>query len=299
MTGPLLHPDLLRSFAAITAAGSFSGAARALGLRQSTVSQHLQKLETATGRRLIDRNTHGLRITPEGEVVLEHARGVLEEYNRMDEFLRGVPLRGRLRFGTSEDFVLSALPDVLAAFVRRHPEVDMELTAGLSEDLYRGFDSGALDVIFVKRRTADRRGVVAWREPIAWTARPGFRLDSGAPTSAPSLSGSESDAGQSRRDTRESKARLADCVHQRKSERADRRGAGRPWPDATFREVMPPGLAVIAPGRGLPRLPDIEFVILGPSGRNPVFEALTAVILQWASHAITRAPALPSGGRLS
>src|SRR5580704_17295301 len=172
MTSSLLPPDLLRSFAAITVAGSFSGAARALGLRQSTVSQHLQKLEAAMGRRLIDRNTHGLRITPEGEVVLEYARGVLEEYSRMDEFLHGVPLRGRLRFGTSEDFVLSALPDVLAAFARRHPEVDMELTAGLSEDLYRGFDSGALDIIFVKRRTDDRRGVVAWREPIAWTAQP-------------------------------------------------------------------------------------------------------------------------------
>ena len=163
MTSPVFHPDLLRSFAAIAAAGSFSGAARTLGLRQSTVSQHLQKLEAATGRRLIDRDTHGLRITPEGEAVLEHARGVLEEYSRLTEFLRGAPLRGRLRFGTSEDFVLSALPDVLAAFVRRHPEVDMELTAGLSEDLYRGFDDGKLDIIFVKRRAGDRRGTGTFR----------------------------------------------------------------------------------------------------------------------------------------
>ena len=119
MINPPLHPDLLRSFAAIAAAGSFSAAARTLGLRQSTVSQHLQKLEAATGRRLIDRDTHALRITPEGEAVLEHARGVLEEYNRLAEFLRGAPLRGRLRFGASEDFVLSDLPDVLAAFVRK------------------------------------------------------------------------------------------------------------------------------------------------------------------------------------
>ena len=54
--------------------------------------------------------------------------------------------------------------------------------------------------------------------------------------------------------------------------------------------LMPSGLAVIAAGRDLPRLPDIEFVILGPSGRNPVSEALTAVILQWASHASPRTP---------
>jgi DNA-binding transcriptional LysR family regulator len=299
MSGPLLHPDLLRSFAAIAAAGSFSGAARSLGLRQSTISQHLQKLEAATGRRLIDRNTHALRVTPDGEAVLEHARGVLDEYNRMDEFLRGVPLRGRLRFGTSEDFVLSALPDVLAAFVRRHPEVDMELTAGLSEDLYRNFDSGALDIIFVKRRSADRRGMVAWREPIAWTAQPGFRVDSGTALPlllypAPSLT----------------RAKAVEALEKAKRgwriaftsgslsalTAAARAGLGL-MPHSA--RLLPPGLAVIAPGRGLPRLPDIEFVILGPSGRNPVSEALTAVILQWASHASTRAPAAPNGTHLS
>ena len=288
MNGPLINPDLLRSFAAIAAAGSFSGAARALGLRQSTVSQHLQKLEAAMGRRLIDRNTHGLRVTPEGEAVLEHARGVLEEYDRMGEFLRGSPLRGRLRFGTSEDFVLSALPDVLAAFVRRHPEVDMDLSAGLSEDLYRRFDGGALDIIFVKRRATDRRGIVAWREPLAWTARPGYRLDHGAPLPlllypAPSLTRTKAIATleKARRNWRI--AFTSDSLSALTA--AARAGLGV-LPHSA--KLMSQGLAVIPPGRGLPRLPEIEFVILGPGGRNPVSEALTAVILQWASHARTR-----------
>jgi DNA-binding transcriptional LysR family regulator len=298
MIGPLLSPDQLRSFAAIAAAGSFSGAARSLGLRQSTVSQHLQKLEAATERRLIDRNTHGLSVTPEGEAVLEHARGVLEEYNRMGEFLRSVPLRGRLRFGTSEDFVLSALPNVLAAFIRRHPEVDMELTAGLSEDLYRGFNSGALDIIFVKRRTADRRGVVAWREPIAWTARPGFRVDTGAPLPLllyPGPSLTRSKAVEALEKARRSWRVAFTSGSLSALTAAARAGLGL-MPHSA--RLMPQGLAVIAPGRRLPRLPDIEFVILGPTGRNPVSEALTAAILQWASHASSRAPAQPDGGRV-
>jgi molybdate transport repressor ModE-like protein len=291
MSGPLLHPDLLRSFATIAVAGSFSGAARQLGLRQSTVSQHLQKLEAAVGRRLIDRNTHGLRVTPEGEAVLEHARGVLEEYNRMDEFLQRVPLRGRLRFGTSEDFVLSALPDVLAAFIRRHPEVDMELTAGFSEGLYRGFDSGALDIIFVKRRTADRRGVVAWREPIAWTARPGFRVDSGAALPlllypAPSLTRTKAVEALEKAKRAWRIAFTSGSLSALTA--AARAGLGL-MPHSA--RLMPQGLAVIAPGRSLPRLPEIDFVILGASGRNPVSEALTVAILQWASHTSTRAPA--------
>src|ERR1700761_1147158 len=265
-------PDLLRSFSAIVTAGSFSGAARMLGLRQSTVSQHLQKLERAIGRSLLERNTHGLRITPEGEAVLEHARRVLEEYDHLGEFLKGAPLRGRLRFGTSEDFVLSALPDVLVAFARRHPEVDMEVTAGLSEDLYRAFDAGALDVVFVKRRTGDQRGQLVWREPIAWTARPGYRLDTDAALPllvypAPSVTRSKaiSTLDGARRAWRiafTSGSLGALTV-------AARAGLGL-MPHSA--RLLPQGLAVLPPARGLPKLPEIEFVMLAPGGRNPVTE---------------------------
>jgi molybdate transport repressor ModE-like protein len=280
-------PDLLRSFSAIVAAGSFSAAARMLGLRQSTVSQHLQKLERATGRKLVERNTHGLRITPEGEAVLEHARRVLEQYDHLGEFLKGAPLRGRLRFGASEDFVLSALPDVLVAFARRHPEVDMEVTAGLSEDLYRAFDGGTLDVIFVKRRAGDRRGHMVWREPIAWTAQPGYRLDPDAALPlllypAPSVTRAKAIA------TLESARRAWRIAFTSGSlsalTAAARAGLGL-MPHSA--RLLPQGLAVMAPARGLPKLPEIEFVMLAPGGRNPVTEALTAVILQWAR---TRAP---------
>jgi DNA-binding transcriptional LysR family regulator len=282
MTNSSPNPDLLRSFTAVVAAGSFSGAARMLGLRQSTVSQHLQKLEAATGRKLLERNTHGLRMTPEGEAVLEHARRVLDEYDHMLEFLKGTPLRGRLRFGTSEDFILSALPDVLAAFVRRHPEVDMELTAGLSDNLYRAYDAGALDIIFVKRRSADRRGVTVWREPIAWTARPDYRLAADAPIPlllypAPSVTRTKAinalEAARRAWRIAFTSASLSALTA------AARAGLGL-MPHSA--RLIPQGLAVMPPMRTLPKLPEIEFVILGLDSRNRVAEALTAVILQWA-----------------
>lgn len=284
-----LHPDLLRSYLAIAEAGSFSAAARALGLRQSTVSQHLQKLEAATGRRLIDRTTHSLSITPEGEAVLEHARRVLEAHDQMAEFLKGAPLRGRLRFGASEDFVLSALPDVLAAFVRRHPEVDMELTAGLSEDLYDAFDAGALDIVFVKRRAGDKRGVTAWREPIAWTARPDWRADPEAPLPLlvyPPPSVTRARAIETLEAARRP-WRIAFTSGSLSALTAAARAGLGVMPHSA--RLAPQGLAVVAPGQALPRLPDIEFVIVASGGRNPVAEALTTAILQWSSHARTRA----------
>jgi DNA-binding transcriptional LysR family regulator len=278
-----IHPDLLRSYVAVSEAGSFTGAARLLGLRQSTVSQHVKRLEAAIGRRLLDRDTHTVAITPDGEAILDHARRVLEALERLARFVSRAPLRGRLRFGASEDFVLSALPDILAAFVRRHPEVDMALSVGLSESLYDAYDAGALDILFVKRRAGDRRGTIAWREPIAWVARPDFEPEADAPLPLllyppPSVT----------------RARAIETLET----------AGRPWrtaftsgslsgltaaaragiglmPHST--RLIPPGLAVIPPRPGLPVLPELEFVIIGPGGQHPVADALTATITQWAA----------------
>jgi molybdate transport repressor ModE-like protein len=287
MSHAAIHPDLLRSFAAIAETGSFTGAARLLGLRQSTVSQHIQRLETAMGRKLLERDTHHVRMTADGDVVLDHARRVLAAYERMDRFVSGAPLRGRLRFGASEDFVLSALPDVLAAFVRRYPEVDLELTAGLSEDLYDAFDAGGLDILFVKRRAGDRRGVAAWSEPIAWVGRPDLQLDAEAPL--PLLLYPPPSITRARAlETLEGLGRAWRIAFTSRSlsglSAAARAGIGV-MPHSA--RLIPPGLEVVTPSSQLPRLPGLEFVVIGPGGRHPVAEALTTAILAWAAYGRT------------
>jgi len=215
--------------------------------------------------------------------MLDHARRVLDAHERMSHFLSSVPLRGRLRFGASEDFVLSALPDVLAAFARRHPEVDIELTAGLSEDLFSAYEAGRLDFLFVKRRVGERRGVVVWREPIAWVARPDYRVQADAPlplllypppsvTRGLALEALER-AGRTWRVafTSASLSGLSAAV---------RAGIGL-MPHSA--RLIPPGLVVLSAAVSLPRLPDLEFVVVGPGSADPAAEALTAAILNWAS----------------
>jgi DNA-binding transcriptional LysR family regulator len=277
----MINPDLLRSFVAVAQSGTFTGAARSLGLRQSTVSQQIMRLEAAAGRKLLDRDTHRVSVTAEGEAMLDHARRILEAQERMTRYLSGIPLRGRLRIGASEDFVLSALPDVLADFVRRYPEVNIELTAGLSDNLYELFDTGTLDILFVKRRTGDRRGIVAWSEPIVWVGRPDFRppADAALPlllypppsvTRARALETLEA-AGMPWRVAFTS-ASLSGLTA------AARAGIGV-MPHSA--RLMPRGLAVVAAQGGLPVLPIVEFVIIGPGGHQPVVDALTAAILQW------------------
>ena len=74
-------------------------------------------------------------MTADGEAMIEFARGILAANERAERYFAGSQLRGRLRFGASEDFVASLLPEVLREFVRTHPLVEFELTVGLSGEL--------------------------------------------------------------------------------------------------------------------------------------------------------------------
>jgi DNA-binding transcriptional LysR family regulator len=177
----MLEPDLLRSFVTVAQTRSFTEAGRRLGLQQSTVSQHVRRLEQAAGRRLFLRDTHRVVPTADGEAMLAFARSILETNERARAHFSGAQLRGRVRFGTSEDFVFSQLPDVLREFTSRHPGVDLELTVGLSATLNVQFDRGELDLMLAKRRGGEPRGTVVWRDRLAWIGGPGLSVDPKAP----------------------------------------------------------------------------------------------------------------------
>jgi DNA-binding transcriptional LysR family regulator len=161
----------LRSFVTVQQMGSFTFAAERLGLGQSTVSQHIRKLETAIGRQLLARDTHKVVLTPDGEALLGHARAMLSIEGQVQALFTATKLRGTLRLGVSEDFVTSRLPAVLEDFIQSHPSVDLELTVGLSGALYQMQDNGELDLVLAKRRLGDTRGRLVYREPLVWLAR--------------------------------------------------------------------------------------------------------------------------------
>lgn len=161
----------LRSFVTVQQMGSFTFAAERLGLGQSTVSQHISKLEAVIGRQLLARDTHKVVLTPDGEALLGHARTMLSIEGQVQALFTAQRLRGTLRLGVSEDLVASRLPLVLEDFVRSHPSVDLELTVALSGVLYQMQDNGELDLVLAKRRLGDSRGRLVYREPLVWLAR--------------------------------------------------------------------------------------------------------------------------------
>lgn len=174
-------PTHLRTFLAVAQTLSFTQAARRLGLRQSTVSQHVRRLEEATGRQLFARDTHSVELTEDGEAMLGFARRLLEVHEQATAFFTGTRVRGRLRFGASEDFVLTRLPEILEGFRHDHPEVDLELTVELSGTLHEQLAAGKLDLVLAKRRAEDPRGELVWRDDLVWIGSEHLRLDPDRP----------------------------------------------------------------------------------------------------------------------
>ncbi|OLP55527.1 LysR family transcriptional regulator [Rhizobium rhizosphaerae] len=172
----MLNLHHLASFVTLEETRSFTAAAERLGLGQSTVSQHIQRLEAALGRRLIARDTHSVRLTADGEALLAHARDMLALDARVFSLFGESRLRGRLRLGVSEDVVANRLTDILHEFIRLHPLVDLELTVALSAELYRLQDGGELDLVLAKRRIGEAKGRLLYREPLVWLAREPERI---------------------------------------------------------------------------------------------------------------------------
>jgi len=165
----VFDPVLLRTFLVVAETRGFTRAAHQLGLRQSTVSQHIRKLEAAAGRTLFLRDTHTVELTGDGEAMTGFARTILDGNERAMAYFAGPELRGKLRFGASEDFVHGPLPDILRRFRRTHPLVDLELTVELSGVLHQRLRAGEVDLVLAKRQAADQAGRSIWRERLVWT----------------------------------------------------------------------------------------------------------------------------------
>lgn len=180
MSRPDLEIDLLRAFIAVAETGGFTAAADVIGRSQSAVSQKIIRLEEVLDLRVFERTSRSLTLTHDGERLLVSARRMLMHYDAFMRDLREAPVTGVLRLGISENLVPTQLPKLLSRFSLMYPEIQLELSTGLSMDLLRDHEAGLLDVVIAKRKkegSADR-GRVIWREPLVWMAASDYQTDS-------------------------------------------------------------------------------------------------------------------------
>ncbi|UNO42968.1 LysR substrate-binding domain-containing protein [Streptomyces sp. MST-110588] len=258
----MFDPAQLQTFLAVAQTLSFTQAAHRLGLRQSTVSQHVRKLEEAAGRRLFARDTHTVELTEDGEAMLGFARTILEANERAVGHFTGRRLRGRLRFGASEDFVLTRLPEVLEEFRRAHPEVELELSVELSGTLHERLAAGRLDLVLAKRRPQGPRGRLVWRDRLVWVAADRLRLDARAPLPLvvyppPAVTRARALAALERHGRPWRIACTSGSLNGLIA--AARAGLGVM---AHTRGLVPPGLVRVPQRAGLPELGEVDFVLL-------------------------------------
>jgi len=181
MRSPDLEVELLRAFVAVAESGGFTAASGVVGRSQSAVSQKVIRLEELVGHKLFERTSRSLRLTREGERLLVAARKMLELNDGVVRSMREPTTLGTLRLGMAEDFIPHQLPSLLARFRRLYPEVQLELSTGLSCDLLSAFDADGLDVVIAKKDGAAQRGRVIWREPLVWLGAAGHQPDFARP----------------------------------------------------------------------------------------------------------------------
>ncbi len=126
---PKIKLGHLRTFVAIAESGGFARAAGQLNLTQSATSRQIMALEAELGVSLFDRDGQHTKLTLEGEDLLRRSRRLLSDVDSLAE--RAHALRGgqsgTLRVSASPQVLENLLAPFLAHYLRRHPDVEVEL----------------------------------------------------------------------------------------------------------------------------------------------------------------------------
>jgi DNA-binding transcriptional LysR family regulator len=153
----------LRVLREVATQGSFSAAADALAFTQPAVSRQIATLEAEAGTRLVDRTARGVRLTPAGELLVEHAEAILGRLAAAESQLEALADvdAGRLRLGTFPTASATLTPLAIAAFAQEYPGVDLRLFEGRSPEMLPLIAAGELDLALVPDTDPDPPADVA------------------------------------------------------------------------------------------------------------------------------------------
>lgn len=145
--------EVLRSAAALS---SFSAAGHALGYSQSAVSRKVAALEAAVGAPLFERAARGVRLTPTGALLLEHASAALEELEVAQAAIARASdhAAGHLALGAIPTAGVALVPRAVARLALTHPELRVTLHEGSTPALVDRVTTGAVDLAVVALRPA-------------------------------------------------------------------------------------------------------------------------------------------------
>jgi DNA-binding transcriptional LysR family regulator len=161
-----LNLHLLRLFTAVADAGGVAAAARAQRISQPAISRAVRELERQLGIELFERSTRRIRLTAEGTQVYRQAKEVFAAERAIEDAvleLKGVR-RGSLHIGASTTIATYVLPQLIAAFARRYPEIELRLSAVHTRILVEMIRRYELDIALAEAPVDDVNiAVTPWR----------------------------------------------------------------------------------------------------------------------------------------
>lgn len=183
----------LRSFLILSEQLHFRRAAEILHVSQPALSKQMRRLEDRLGGELLTRRSRGLHLTAAGQVLVQHARQILEDSEAAERVTR-LALKGEagtLRVGFGVAVLARGLPNLMLRFRKRFPNVDLSVRNMSTSDQMEALSDRRIDVGFVRLpiRSADietipvvkERLMIVLGEDSAYDARKGLAGLSDAP----------------------------------------------------------------------------------------------------------------------
>jgi len=173
----------LRIFCAVVETGGFSAAARLLNVAPSTISKHIDALEDALERSLIQRTTRQVSITDAGKAFFEQCQVALSALSAAVEYKRGntaCSVSGSLRVTAPPALSQTVIGPRLAEFVRLYPDVslDYSVTAASVDLISEGID---LAIRIDDQPSTKYPSIYLGDERRVFCASPSFLRDNGTP----------------------------------------------------------------------------------------------------------------------
>ncbi len=136
--------------------GSFTKAAKFLNYSQSGVSRMIGDLEKEWNVALLERNRTGIKLTSDGIRLLPYVKSVCEEYTKLQmqvDDLNGLQ-SGLIRIGTISSIATHWLPNIIAEFQKKYPNIEFELLLGYYWDIEEWLAQGRVDCGFLRLPTS-------------------------------------------------------------------------------------------------------------------------------------------------
>lgn len=150
--------ELYRVFKEVASSGSISAASKQLYISQSAVSQSVKQLEEQLGTRLFLRNSRGVELTNDGELLYDYVKSALSLIDAGEQkmFQSRNLLSGELVIGASDTITSCFLLGYLQRFHRDYPGVRLRILNGTGGETVKFLRDGHADIAFTSSRPESR-----------------------------------------------------------------------------------------------------------------------------------------------